>query len=69
MAAGIVALLTALFAAIPAILNVLEGRKATRHAKATAITTRDLDELERGMSAVDSLPADKPLSSGGQTGV
>lgn len=69
MATGIMALLAALFAAIPAILNVIEGAKARQRKDANAITQRDMDELERGMAAVDGVSADKPLPPGGQTGL
>lgn len=47
MATAILGLVTALFAAIPAILNVLEGRKARRHDMAKHSTHEFLAGVER----------------------
>lgn len=56
MATAIMGLLAALFAAIPAILNVLEGRKA----KANALRKRNVDELSAGAERVRSDPTVQP---------
>lgn len=53
MGAGVLAVLAGLLSALPAILNLLEGRKINARAKAEAITRRDLFELQSGMRRVD----------------
>lgn len=62
MTASILAILSALLALLPVVLNLVEQRKANQRAKSSAIQRRDLDELERGMARVDGLPTDRPLS-------
>lgn len=53
MFTGILAVLSAFFAAIPALLNVLEGRKVRAHDRQHALAQVEVDELDRGMRAVD----------------
>lgn len=54
MAELILGALASLFAAIPAILNVLEGRRAERKVKADALTDRSLAELSAGVDRLRS---------------
>lgn len=56
MAELILGALSAFFAAIPAILNVLEGRRAERKVKADALLNRSLDELIAGTERVRGTP-------------
>lgn len=44
--------LASFFAAIPALLNILEGRRAERKVKADALTDRSLAELRVGVDRV-----------------
>lgn len=50
---GVVSLIGACFALIPLILNLLEGRKAKAYAENRALAQVEVDELDRGMRAVD----------------
>lgn len=43
---------SAFLAAIPAILNILEGRRAERKVKADALRQHSLDELDAGVERV-----------------
>ncbi len=52
MAELILGALSAFFAAIPAVLNILEGRRAERKVKADALTQRSLDEFRTGVERV-----------------
>jgi hypothetical protein len=52
MAEIVVGLLTAFFTAIPAVLNILEGRRAERKGTRDALTKRSLDELAAGVDGV-----------------
>lgn len=44
--------LAAFFAAIPAVLNILEGRRAERKGTRDALTKRSLDEFTAGVDGV-----------------
>lgn len=52
MAEIVVGLLTAFFTAIPAVLNILEGRRAERKGTRDALTKRSLDEFTDGVNGV-----------------
>lgn len=65
MTASILAIVSALLVVLPAVLNIVEQRKAVRRAAQVAIRRRDVDELERGMAAVDRVSTDGSVSPGG----
>ena len=52
MAELILGVLSAFFAAIPAVLNILEGRRAERKVVANALTQHSIDELTLGVERV-----------------
>ena len=60
MATGILAFLAALLAALPAILNLIEGRKAQERKKAHDLANRSLDELSAGDERVRGTPPVQP---------
>lgn len=60
MLTAMVSLLVAFFSAIPAILNIVDGRRAATHAKQKGLADVEADELDAGMDRLDRGGVPKP---------